>query len=82
MISKLVIIAFLLAIVWCLVSAFYYLIREKGQGERTVWRLTWRIGLSLLLFVMLYVGFLLGWLEPGRGPIGLLQPPAAEQGQP
>jgi hypothetical protein len=71
---KIIIIVFLAAIVWSLVSAFYFLVRDKGEGERTVWRLTWRIGLSLLLLVLLYVGFLLGWLEPGRGPIGLLPP--------
>jgi TRAP-type C4-dicarboxylate transport system permease large subunit len=72
--AKLIIILFLVAIVWCLVSAFYYLVRDKGQGERTVWRLTWRVGLSLLLLVLLYPGFLMGWIEPGRGPIGLLPP--------
>lgn len=73
--SKLVIIVFLLAIVWCLLSSFYYLVRDKGQGERTVWRLSWRIGLSLVLFVMLYVMFLMGWVEPSsRGPIGLKPP--------
>ena len=71
MTAKLVIIVFLIAIVWSLISAFYYLIRDKGQGDRTVWRLTWRIGLSMLLLALLYGGFLLGWLEPGRGPIGL-----------
>ena len=71
MAAKLTIIAFLIAIVWLLFSAFYFLIREKGQGDRTVWRLTWRVCLSLLLLALLYGGFLLGWLEPGRGPIGL-----------
>jgi len=71
MAAKLTIIAFLIAIVWLLFSAFYFLIREKGQGDRTVWRLTWRVGLSLLLLALLYGAFLLGWLEPGRGPIGL-----------
>lgn len=75
MLSKIVIIVFLLAIVWCLLSSFWYLIRDKGQGERTVWRLTWRVGLSLLLFVLLYVMFLMGWIEPSSpGPIGLKPP--------
>ena len=78
MLQKIVILLFLAAIVWCLVSAFWFLVRDKGEGERTVWRLTWRVGLSLVLFVMLYMSFLLGWLEPGRGPIGLM-PPAVEQ---
>ncbi len=77
MASKFVIILFLAAILWCLVSAFWFLVRDKGQGERTVWRLTWRVGLSLILFVMLYVSFLMGWIEPSGGPIGRM--PQAEQ---
>lgn len=75
---KIVIIVFLIAIVWLLISAFYFLIREKGEGQRTVWRLTWRVGLSLVLFVILYASYLMGWMQPGRGPIGL-RTPAGEQ---
>ena len=74
MLAKFIIILFLLAIVYALGSSFYFLVRDKGQGDRTVWRLTWRIGLSLLLLVMLYAAFLLGWLHPGQGPIGLMKP--------
>ena len=78
MASKVIIILFLLAIGWSLVSAFWFLIKDKGEGDRTVWRLTWRIGLSLVLFVFLYLSFLFGWIEPSsRGPIGL-KPPAEE----
>ena len=74
MISKIVIVLFLIAIVWCLFSAFYFLMRDKGEGDRVVWRLTWRIGLSMVLFLMLYGAFLLGWIEPSTpGPIGLLE---------
>jgi len=76
-----VIIVFLLAIIWLLISAFYYLIKEKGEGQRTVWRLTWRVGLSMLLFIMLYVSFLMGWLKPGTpGPIGLMPQPREQPG--
>ena len=72
MLSKLIIIAFLIAILWTLLSSFYYLVKDKGEGTRTVRRLTWRVGLSLFLFILLYVFFRLGWVEPSsRGPIGL-----------
>lgn len=72
MLSKFIIIAFLLAILWTLASSFYFLVRDKGEGDRTVRRLTWRISLSLVLFILLYVFFRLGWIEPSsRGPIGL-----------
>ena len=75
MLSKLIIIAFLIAILWTLLSSFYYLVKDKGEGTRTVRRLTWRVGLSLFLFMLLYVFFRLGWVEPSsRGPIGLKPP--------
>lgn len=79
MLSKIIIIAFLLAIAWTLLSSFYFLVRDKGEGKRAVRRLTWRVGLSLVLFLLLYVFFRLGWVEPSsRGPIGLK--PGTEQG--
>ncbi len=72
MLSKVIIIVFLLAIVWTLLSSFYFLVKDKGEGKRTVRRLTWRVVLSLTLFLLLYVFFRLGWIEPSsRGPIGL-----------
>jgi apolipoprotein N-acyltransferase len=80
MFAKITIIVFLLVIVYLLVSAFYYLVRDKGAGKRTVWQLTWRIGLSMLLFLALYGAFLQGWLQPGSGnpvryPAAAAQPP-------
>ena len=72
MLSKIIVIVVLLAILWTLLSSFYFLVRDKGEGKRTVRRLTWRVGLSLFLFLMLYVMFRMGWIEPSsRGPIGL-----------
>ncbi len=79
MLSKIIIIVFLLAIVWTLLSSFYFLVRDKGEGKRAVRRLTWRVSLSLVLFLLLYLFFRLGWIEPSsRGPIGLQ--PETEQG--
>ena len=70
MLMKIFIILFLLTILYSLASSFFFLVRDKGQGDRTVKRLTWRIGLSLVLFVMLWAAHLLGWIEPNsRGPV-------------
>lgn len=81
MISKIIIIAFLIAIIWCLVSSFWFLIQDKGEGDRVVWRLTWRIGLSMVLFVLLFVAYQLGWVKPSTpGPIGLKPPAGAVSG--
>ena len=82
MLSKIIIILFLLAILYTLASSFYFLVRDKGEGTRTVRRLSWRIGLSLVLFALLYLFHLMGWIQPSTpGPVGL-KPPAAENGSP
>lgn len=70
MLTKLVIILFLLAILYSLASSFYFLIHDKGEGDRTVRRLSWRVGLSMLLVLLLFAGFKLGIIEPrGVNPI-------------
>lgn len=71
MLVKAVIIVFLLVILYALGSSFYFMVRDKGEGGRTLRRLMWRIGLSLLLLAVLYIMFLLGWIEPTGGPINL-----------
>lgn len=79
MLTKLVIILFLLAILYSLASSFYFLIHDKGEGDRAVRRLSWRVGLSILLVVLLYAGFKLGIIEPrGVNPISY---PVQEQPQ-
>jgi hypothetical protein len=57
---KIVVILFLLFIVGSLFSALYFLIRDKGQGERTVRALTVRVALSVTLFALLMLGFYFG----------------------
>ncbi len=69
MLAKVVIVIFLLTILYALGSSFYFMVKDKGAGDRTLKRLMWRIGLSLLLLVLLYVMFLLGWIEGSGGPI-------------
>ncbi len=72
MLSKIIIILFLLAIAYTLFSSFFFLVKDKGEGKRAVRRLTWRVSLSLVLFLLLYVSFRMGWIEPSsRGPINL-----------
>ena len=60
----LVIVAFI-AIVGSLFSGLVFLVRDKGQTERTVRALTVRIALSVALVVFLMVSFWLG-LIPGK----------------
>lgn len=60
MLLKLFIIAALLLIIGSLFSALFYLMKDKGQGKRTVRALTVRISLSLALFLLLMVGYYTG----------------------
>lgn len=52
---RVIIILLLVAIFATLASGGLYLIREKGDSDKTVKALTWRIGLSILLFVIVVV---------------------------
>lgn len=63
---RIIVIVFLLLIVGSLASALYYLVKDKGQGDRTVRALTVRISLSLILFLMLMAGYYFGVI-PHRG---------------
>ncbi|MEJ8567507.1 twin transmembrane helix small protein [Elongatibacter sediminis] len=76
MLLKIFIVLFLLTILYSLASSFFFLVRDKGEGDRTVRRLTWRIGLSLVLFVLLWAFHHLGWIQPNGGPVQV--PPVSQ----
>lgn len=59
---RIVVLLFILLIVISLGSALYYLVKDKGQSERTVKALTLRISLSIFLFVMLMASYYFGWI--------------------
>ena len=66
---KILIIVFLITILYSLGSALIFLVKDHGEGDRTVKRLTWRIALSLVLFIFVWVAYQQGWVEPGAGPV-------------
>lgn len=61
-----IVIAFLILILASLGSALVYLVKDKGQGDRTLRALTLRVGLSVGLFVLLMLGYYFGLLKPGQ----------------
>ena len=69
MLVKAVIIIFLLVILYTLGSSFFFMVKDKGEGDRMLKRLMWRIGLSIFLLLILYVMFLLGLIQPSGGPV-------------
>jgi len=61
---RIIIISFLLVILGSLASALYFLVKDKGQSDRTVKALTVRVSLSLGLFLLLMAGFYFGIFPP------------------
>ncbi|MGQ0658493.1 MAG: twin transmembrane helix small protein [Chromatiales bacterium] len=61
---KVIVIAVLAAILLSLGSALFYLVRDRGQDERTVKSLTVRIALSVALFFLLMIAAFMGWITP------------------
>ena len=58
---RIIVLIFIFLILASLFSALYYLIKDKGQSDRTVKALTIRIILSITLFAILMIGFHFGW---------------------
>ena len=64
MISKILIVVFLIAIVWNLGAGMYYMMTDKGDSDRTLKALTKRIALSVVLIVLIVIGMLTGFIQP------------------
>lgn len=64
MIVRIIVFLFIAVILFSLGSALYYLIKDKGQTERTVRALTVRITFSIVLFLILMLGFYFGLISP------------------
>ena len=62
--TKLIIVAFLVVIVYNLGAGLYYMMTDKGQSDRTVKALTRWIGLSVLLILLVILGIWLGIIKP------------------
>jgi len=64
MLVKTLIVLVLLAILFSLFSGMIFLVKDKGQSQRTVKALTVRIALSVALFILLMVAFATGLIQP------------------
>ena len=64
MLSKILVIAIFLGILISMASALVFLIKDKGQSNRTLRALTVRIVVSVALFVLLFVLWALGLINP------------------
>ncbi len=57
---KIIVLLFIVFILGSLFSALFFLIKDKGQSERTAKALTIRVVLSITLFALLMLGFHFG----------------------
>lgn len=64
MLAKLLVIAVFLSILGSLGSGLVYLVKDRGQSDRTVKALTLRVGLSVGLFVLLFILYAVGLIQP------------------
>lgn len=64
MLSKILIVAIFLGIVVSMGSALVFLIKDKGQSNRTLKALTVRIVVSVALFALLFLLWGLGLISP------------------
>ena len=64
MLTKVIIIAVFLAVLGSLASGLLFLVKDKGQSDRTIKALTLRISLSLFLFLLLFLLFAAGLIKP------------------
>ena len=65
--TRLLIIAVLIAIIGTLGSALFRLARG-GDSQQLLRSLTWRVGLSVALFLLLLIAAKMGLIHPHGGP--------------
>ncbi len=56
----------LLVMIASLGSAFWYMLKDRGSGNRTVKALTARISIWVLLFALIVGGIYTGWIVPSN----------------
>lgn len=64
MLTKILIVFVFLAILGSLGSGLMFLVKDKGQSDRTLKALTLRISLSVFLFILLFILFAAGLISP------------------
>lgn len=64
MLAKFLVAAIFFGILFSLGSGMVYLIKDRGQSNRTVKALTYRIGISIALFGLLFVLSWAGLITP------------------
>jgi hypothetical protein len=61
---RIIIVIAFIGIIVSLGSALVFLVRDRGNTNRTVNALTVRVGLSVALFLFILFSYWMGWIEP------------------
>ena len=64
MLAKLVVVAIFIGVLASLGSALLFLVKDRGQSDRTVRALTMRVGISIGLLCLLVLLWALGLIQP------------------
>jgi len=73
--TKIIAVLLLIAMIVSLFTGMYYLVKDRGQSNRTLKALTWRISIWVVLFALLAGAYYFGYLEPSES----LRPEWADQ---
>jgi len=66
---KFIVLLLLGFVIVSLFSALFFMIKDKGQGKRTVNALTLRIGLSVVAIIIIIIAGLTGIVELNPSPL-------------
>lgn len=66
MLAKILIVVMLLAMMASLFSALWFMMKDRGQGTRTVKALTMRVSIWAILLALLGLGVYTGVIEPSN----------------
>ena len=64
MLAKLIVVAIFIGVLASLGSALLFLVKDRGQSDRTVRALTMRVGISIGLLCLLVLLWALGLIQP------------------
>ena len=64
MMSKIVVVVFLVAIIAAVLLAGVFLVRDPTSSRRVLRALTWRVSLQVGLILFLILAYLMGWIHP------------------
>ncbi len=64
MLIKVILIVLFIAMLVSLASALFFLVKDKGESNRTAKALTFRIAIAVCIFVFLFVAYFAGLIEP------------------